>query len=222
MFGKKKEWKSGYGQRLPLRGPMLVGLLVFSVLVNIGAAYAHQSMLQRGIAKEVLRFHVLANSDEEKDQKVKLQVRDTVLAWIGEHTKTQGADGSMTKKELQQFLTAHLEDLEDEANRILEEAEMHYRASASVELCYFPERTYGDCTFPAGWYDALRIRLGEAQGHNWWCVLYPRLCFSDCLHARVGEEQKKQLAGVLTQEEYESLLHTPERWRICFRWFDFF
>lgn len=221
-------------------------------VLNIGVSAAHRALLQRGIAEEVLRFHVLANSDSEEDQRVKLLVRDAVLEWlnagmddaldsseqerIGKDAWTEAASdrecggkdsefsadhGRKTdsKEGELEFLAARLHEIERIADRILEEQGMSYRAQASVEHCYFPERTYGNCTFPAGWYDALRIRLGAAEGHNWWCVLYPSLCFSDCLHAVVNDGELADLKEVLTVEEYESLLRKPKKWKIAFRWF---
>lgn len=81
----------------------------------------------------------------------------------------------------------------------------------------FPEKTYGDCTFPAGNYDALRITIGEAKGKNWWCVLFPSLCFVDTVHGVVPEESKELLKNVLTEEEYESLF-TPGKSEYKVRW----
>lgn len=250
--------------------------LLSAAVLNLGVSAAHRAFLQRGIAEEVLRFHVLANSDSAEDQRVKYLVRDAVLAWIDaemeaqerisaeteaseEPDETQGqrreagtpekqqdgmtqrkiAEGQqdgmteresaeeqqdgMTERENElQFLREHLREIGQAADQVLAEQGMDYRAEASVENCYFPERTYGDCTFPAGWYDALRLRLGAARGQNWWCVLYPGLCFSDCLHGVVDGEAQADLRSVLTAEEYESLLRQPKRWKIGFRWFSFF
>ena len=81
----------------------------------------------------------------------------------------------------------------------------------------FPEKTYGDCTFPAGNYDALQITIGEAKGKNWWCVLFPSLCFVDTVHGVVPEESKELLKNVLTEEEYESLF-TPGKSEYKVRW----
>ena len=82
--------------------------------------------------------------------------------------------------------------------------------------CEFPDKTYGDITFPAGWYDALRIRIGKAQGHNWWCVLYPNLCFMDSVHAVVPKEGQDELQSVLTDEEYAMIVKgTP----VKIKWF---
>ncbi len=205
---------------------VLLSVLVVSFVLNTVAVYAHRAILQKGIAEEVLRFHVLANSDSQEDQEVKLKVRDAVLEYLSAENDTGaeksefGAEGGQSEREVQkQFIAAHLEEIEMVADQVLELNGMPYRATAEIEQCYFPDRTYGDCTFPAGWYEALRICLGEAEGHNWWCVLYPKLCFSDYLHAVVEDEQMQELEEVLTEEEYESLLRKPGEWKIAFRWF---
>ena len=84
--------------------------------------------------------------------------------------------------------------------------------------CCFPEKKYGDMTFPQGEYEALRITLGEAAGHNWWCVLYPNLCFLDKTCAVVSDEGKEDLKGVLTDEEYQLLTDNKE---LKVKWFFF-
>ena len=219
-------------------------------VLNLGVAAAHQSILQQGIAEEVLRFHVLANSDSDRDQEIKYMVRDAVLAWMQEDMDASGMPGkaghaesggksvsgeaeragsggisveagneTADKQAVEAFLASHLADIEGIADEVLQSQNADYRAKASLTTCYFPDRTYGDCTFPAGWYKALRISLGEAKGHNWWCVLYPALCFSDCLHAVVEEDGKEELKQVLSAEEYDSLLRSPKKWKISFRWF---
>ena len=94
-----------------------------------------------------------------------------------------------------------------------------YDVRLSIGEYDFPTKVYGDIALPAGMYDALKIEIGEALGHNWWCVLYPKLCFSDSVHAVVEEDQKKELEEVLTVEEYEELLKKPSGWKISFRWF---
>jgi stage II sporulation protein R len=219
-------------------------ITAFALIMNLAVSAAHRTLLQQGIAEEVLRFHVLANSDSETDQEIKYKVRDAVLAWMqeqetaGEITKemsdaaqqenseeTTERSGDMTeatasgKEQTESFLAAHLADIERVADEVLEGEGVPYRATAALEDCYFPDRTYGACTFPAGWYRALRLRLGEAEGHNWWCVLYPGLCFSDCLHAVVEEDGMAELKEVLSAEEYEALLRDPKQWKISFRWF---
>ena len=245
-------------------------MFFFALFINILVWSSQCMLLQRGIADEVLRFHVLANSDSEEDQAVKLEVRDAVLAWLeeaqggrsvtqgkketadtgaengpDEFRENQGKGRSLetiqvdqqeenrseitfvneleseknTKEKETEFLRAHLADLEAVANNVLASNGQPYQAHAELTTCYFPSRTYGACTFPPGWYEALRIKLGKAKGHNWWCVLYPRLCFTDSLHAVVEEEEMQQLSDVLTEAEYDSLLHEPSKWKFTFRWF---
>lgn len=197
-----------------------IGLVVLlGCLLNFGAVYAHQTILQQGIAESVLRFHVLANSDSEEDQAVKLEVRDAVLNWINEEMIAQiEADtvelpgeqdekiasyelANDNKVKIEAFLQENMENIVAVADQVLEECGMPYRASAKIEQCYFPDRTYGECTFPAGWYDALRICLGEAKGHNWWCVLYPRLCFADCLYVVDEPEAAKTETSRITAQD---------------------
>lgn len=189
-------------------------VLFASFLMNTAAFAAHRAMLQRGIAEEVVRFHILANSDGEVDQQVKLKVRDSVLEWM----EDQGQSYS-DSEEAKQYLASHCREIEAVADAVLEQLGVSYRSAAEVVSAYFPERTYGDLTFPAGWYDAVRIRLGEAKGRNWWCVLYPNLCFSDCLRGVAEDGDGEELKKVLTAEEYDSLMRQPEQWKITFKWF---
>ncbi|MCD8104686.1 MAG: stage II sporulation protein R [Lachnospiraceae bacterium] len=230
---QNEDLKNGYGKlgntkiktevfRMPIGTLVLV--LLLSVFLNTAAAAAHHLALQQGLAEEVVRFHILANSDSEEDQAVKYLVRDAVLQWISdEWGDTQNtADARADRTETLHFLSENLPQIEDVANTILEEQNLPYRAEAEICQSYFPDRTYGGCTFPAGWYEALRIRLGEAKGQNWWCLLYPALCFSDCFHAVMEEDALTSLEETLTVEEYEALLGTPSQWKISFRWFNFF
>ena len=196
-------------------GRAAVRVVIAAFLLNAAVQTAHRILLQRGISDAVIRFHVLANSDSRRDQSIKYQVRDAVLQWMSSEMERNGE----SREDALVFLNTHCRQVEEKANEVLRNENAGYTAAASVEECYFPRRTYGDCTFPAGWYQALRIRLGEAGGRNWWCVLYPKLCFSDCLHGVMGEEEMKELKEVLTVEEYESLLEDPGGWKITFRWF---
>ena len=116
------------------------------------------------------------------------------------------------------FIRSHLPQIEALAEETIQKEGYSYPVRASLEWTAFPEKTYGDITFPAGTYAALRIQIGEAKGHNWWCVLYPSLCFIDSVHAVVPEKGKKQLEHVLTEEEYEMVTATS---KFKIRWFFF-
>lgn len=165
--------------------------------------------LQQHLAEEVLRFHVLANSDSTADQKLKLQVRDAVLAYLKAELPQEEQNSTDVQKTTE-WVRKHTDVIRRVSEETLAEAGSDQTVSAAVTTCYFPDKTYGDVTFPAGNYEALRIELGEARGHNWWCVLYPNLCFLDTTEAVVPESGKKQLKAVLTEEEYSRVTATSE------------
>lgn len=179
-------------------------LAVLTGCVVTGAAMRGKALeykieeTQKGLAEEVFRFHVLANSNSEADQELKLKVRDGVISYMKEQLP-ENADKEKTKW----WAKEHLQELETVAGEIIGNEGYSYKVSAKVETISFPKKTYGDITFPAGDYEALRILIGEANGNNWWCVLYPNLCFVDSIHAVVPKEEKEELKEVLTDEEYE-------------------
>ena len=112
---------------------------------------------------------------------------------------------SASAEETENWLRRHIDGIEEVSRRIVSEAGAGYPVNAAVTTCWFPEKTYGDVTFPAGNYEALRVEIGAAKGHNWWCVLYPALCFMDTTNAVVPDEGKQKLKNVLTEEEYSRI-----------------
>ena len=162
---------------------------------------------QESLAEEVFRFHVLGNSDSRKDQEVKLKVRDAVIDYMkrdmGEREELSSGKDAAKAEATKRWAKTHLREIEDTANQVLEEEGYSYRAKAEVTTCYFPDKRYGDVLFPEGEYEALRIKLGKAKGRNWWCVLYPNLCFMNSTCAVVEKDGKKALKEALTAEECE-------------------
>lgn len=173
--------------------------------------------VQEGIAGKIFRLHVVANSDKEEDQELKLDVKKTVVDYLSRRL------GSGTDlEETREYVLENLPEIEQAALKTIEEQGKDYPVSAVVEKTYFPDRTYGDCTFPAGEYEALNIRIGKGEGKNWWCVLYPSLCFIDDTWGIVSREKKEELREALTEEEFRAVLEDPEekkKVRIGFKWF---
>ena len=187
---------------------ILISLVVTGIIVN-----AKQSQMQEDLAKEVFRFHVLANSDSDEDQALKMQVKEAVIAYMKEDIPD--SDSVETTKE---WARNHLDAIVNLAKAVIREEGYDYPVIAEVTTCDFPDKTYGDITFPSGRYEALRIEIGEANGQNWWCVLYPNLCFIDAVHAVVPEEGKKDLKKVLQEDTYEMVTATS---RFKIGWFFF-
>ena len=173
--------------------------------------------VQEGIAGKIFRLHVMANSDKEEDQELKLDVKKTVVDYLSRRLGS-GAD----LEETREYVLENLPEIEQAALKTIEEQGKDYPVSAVVEKTYFPDKTYGDCTFPAGEYEALNIRIGKGEGKNWWCVLYPSLCFIDDTWGIVSREKKEELREILTEEEFRAVLEDPEekkKVRIGFKWF---
>lgn len=160
--------------------------------------------LTEGIAGAVLRFHVRANSDSEEDQALKLLVRDEILKemepLLQEVTSKAGAE---------QIIEDHLLDIERTAETIIRKEGYDYPVRAYLTEEEFPIKEYGDMRFPSGTYQALRVDIGEHEGANWWCVMYPGLCFVETAGGVVATEGKEELKQVLTPEEYAQILVSP-------------
>lgn len=194
---------------------LICGVLALLIAVCAMGAFADEKVLeiQKKMAQEVFRFHVLANSDSEEDQALKMKVKEEVLAYM-----KQDLPESKSVERTKEWAVTHLEEIEEVAIRTLRQEGCQDSVHAEVTNCYFPDKTYGDVTFPNGYYDALRIEIGEAKGHNWWCVLYPNLCFIDAVHAVVPDEGKEELKEVLDEEEYEMVTATS---KFKIKWFFF-
>lgn len=174
-----------------------LGVLLFLCGCKPIVEEAPASTLQEQIAGEVLRLHVIADSNSDVDQQVKLLVKDAVITYLNPYL-----DEMSTKQDAVCFLSGHLTELTELANSVLTEHGFSYHATATLGKSYFPVKTYGDLTLPAGEYDALRICLGSASGKNWWCLVFPQLCFVDITTCTVPEESCEQLRELLTPEEY--------------------
>lgn len=161
-------------------------------------------LLQQGISEKILRFHVLANSDSGEDQALKLKVRDAVGNYLAEPLKE-----AASLEESEAVVAEKIPGIEQVAEAVIAEEGYQYSVDASLESCEFPEKTYGAYTFPAGEYQALRLVIGEGEGHNWWCVMYPNLCFSGSMY-QVDEKSGEKLQTELTNEEYAAILHNGD------------
>lgn len=176
-------------------------LLPAAVLgVLIGIQYRQRFVLQQGIADKILRFHVLANSDSPEDQDLKLAVRDAVGSQMSV-LLSEVAD----KAACETIVDSQMDEIVAEAERVIAEEGYDYSVQAYLAEVDFPVKEYGDYTFPAGRYEALEIVIGEGKGQNWWCVMYPNMCFSGSVYEIVDEEAKQELRAVLTEEEYEKV-----------------
>lgn len=169
--------------------------------------------LQESYANEVVRFHVLANSDSEADQELKLAVRNQVGTYVG--TLLEGVE---SKEETLWVIEKHLSEIEEVAKEEIVRQGKDYDVTAKIELVDFPVKFYGPYHMPAGEYTSLQVRIGEAKGKNWWCVMYPNMCFAGNTYEVVEGKEKKQMYQVFTVYEYKKLIESPDK-EIHFKYF---
>lgn len=193
---------------------IITGIIL--ALVTAGVLCGRQHQLQRQLADKVLRFHVLANSDSVEDQSLKLQVRDAIGGYMQENMQKQES-----KAACETFVAKRIPEIEQVAEQVVKNAGFSYEVQAELTECAFPVKTYGAYTFPAGNYDALKVTIGEGKGQNWWCVMYPNMCFENSMYEVVDEKAEKSLRAVLDEEEYQAVLSSGN-YEVRFRFLEFF
>lgn len=180
--------------------------LVFGIVLSITSLNVECD----DIRESVLRLHVLANSDDEADQNLKLKVRDRLL-----EVSNDIYSNAKTREDAIESTESNLALLQSEAQKVVIANGYNYPVSVELEDTYFTTRTYENITLPAGEYKALRVIIGEGAGHNWWCVMFPPLCIS------AASDNEAQLDDVLTDEQMEFVQGTQYEARFkCVEWYE--
>lgn len=179
-------------------------VLVLLLLATFESHHMENLGMQSAIAGKVIRFHVLANSDSQVDQKLKLKVRDDINQML------KGKLESMKSvKQARKFLGENLEKIEQVAQKRIRQEGFSYDVMAKLCTSHFPDRTYEGHTFPEGDYEALKVVIGKGEGHNWWCVMYPNLCFSNTIY-KWNQKEWTKLKKTLSNSEYYQILDSKK------------
>jgi stage II sporulation protein R len=178
--------------------------LLLGCILTVAITFSGFAGTCETLPNEVLRLHVLANSDSEEDQALKLAVRDRIL-----QEGSAVMDGVSNKEDAIEAAKEAIPALEKAAQEEIRERGYSYPVSIAIEKVYFPTRQYGDTTLPAGKYDALRVVIGSGEGHNWWCVLFPALCLP-------AAEDTPELSEVLTPGELDTV-QGGEKYEVRFK-----
>lgn len=193
-------------------GIISAAALVISILISHVASFVHDGRKLDKLRGEVLRLHIIANSDSDEDQRLKLCVRDEILR----HSSELFSEAD-DRSEAEQAAAQKLPEIQRIAEETLRSEGCYDKVGAEITEMEFDERTYGDITMPAGEYRTLRITIGEAAGHNWWCVLFPPLCIPAACGAVVSDEEKEE--ECFDEKELE-ILHRPKKYRVRFALWD--
>ncbi len=173
---------------------------ILTVLMIIGAMLCYALVITEpvanGLSHGLLRFHIIAESNSDKDQKIKCDVRDYISEKLSDAEYVSLSD--------------YAEKAECFANERLREIGAPYRANASVERVFIPKKSYKNISLPSGRYNALRVEIGKAEGENWWCVAYPSLCFSEKINGELSQKGAEKLKNNLGNDEFELITTKPE------------
>lgn len=186
MTGTKKVWVKTL-TAVVLTAMFIMGIVFVSYSENVSS----------GLADNLVRLHVIANSDSPEDQQLKRDVRDVVINYMKNKLKDV-KDIEATKK----IISHNSGAIKSIAVKEIKRQNKSYDVEVMLGNYPFPTKVYGDVSLPAGNYQALRVVIGEGEGQNWWCVLFPPLCFVDATHGTVPDSVKEDLRKVLTEEEY--------------------
>lgn len=190
---------------------ILLVVLLLIVFVCF-SAYFYVTAVSSGISDSVFRLHVIANSDSDEDQALKLKVRDSLLEYMNSLCSS-----TSSKEEAMRIANEHIDDFTKIAQDVIAQNGYNYSVDVSVGSCDFPTKEYGDVSLPAGTYDALRVKIGSASGHNWWCVMFPPLCFVDVSSGIVPDESKEILHDTMSDEEYDLVTSSDSDSELTFK-----
>ena len=174
-----------------------IGLCVTAVV----SAAMYSERMSSGISSKFIRFHVIANSDSGVDQSLKIKVKDGVLAALKDEV-----DLCRTPEDTRNAIINSFPLIERASREIIRDEGFDYTAKASLERVMFPTKEYGELVLAAGNYEALRIEIGEAAGRNWWCVVYPPLCYVDVAQGTISENTRNELKNSMSDEEYRLVI----------------
>ena len=181
---------------------IIIILSILLLLPGNSDAKGKDEEIQEDIASKIIRFHVIANSDSEEDQNLKEKVRDEILKFISPKLKE-----SKSKDESRKLLEEYDDEIKNIALNKIKEEGYNYNVSSTFENTMFPVKQYGDLVFPEGEYEAYRVIIGNGEGKNWWCVMFPPLCFVDVTVGEVEKEKSNEMMeGYLGKEEFGYLV----------------
>lgn len=172
-------------------------ILVLFIVFLLSTILSYSNQVFAGLQNNIFRLHILANSDNKDDQELKLKVRDSIIQYMEKINKN-----SSSKEETIFNISNHLDELQNIAIQTIKDNGYNYSVSLEIGNFYFPTKYYGNISLPAGNYDALRINIGDASGQNWWCSLFPPLCFIDISSGYLSKEDSQTLEENLSTEEF--------------------
>lgn len=193
-----------------IKSIFILFLLFFLFLFVTFVSYA--SSVSSDLSDNFFRLHIIANSNSKEDQELKLKIRDTVISYMNTLNYN-----NLSKEQAINITEENLNNLKRTVEETIRDNGFKYSCNLEIGNYYFPTKYYGNISLPSGYYDALKINIGDAKGKNWWCSLYPPLCFTDVSSGVIDEESQEYLKNNLTDDEYLLISKGNEDIKIKFK-----
>lgn len=193
---------------------ILFALFTIYILFSL---VSYSNAVTADISNSVFRLHVIANSNSDEDQALKYKVRDALIEYMNSIAK----DAS-TKEEAMKIANKNKDNFYNIAKEVVNNNGFNYDVNIKIGNFSFPTKTYGDISLPAGFYDALKVEIGNANGKNWWCVMFPSLCFVDVSEGVVPDKSKEDLQSNLQEEEYNLISSDDLEFQVKFKLVELF
>lgn len=188
----------------------IITLFLLFIIFFLLTATNYANAVSQDLSDSFFRFHILANSDSQEDQNLKLKVRDQILEYMNNQN-------FKTKEDAFFYAQNNIEEFYKIAENTIKNNGYDYSVNIEIGNFYFPTKYYGNISLPAGYYDGIRIKIGEAKGQNWWCSLFPPLCFVDISSGIVDEDSLNELETDLTEEEFNLITESKENIKFKFK-----
>ena len=194
-------------------------LMIFILFLTyfLISLFSYSNAVSSSLSENVFRLHVIANSDSKEDQDLKYKVRDNLIKYMNSISKDVS-----TKEDAIKLANENIDNFYNIAKNTILENGFNYDVNIEIGNFDFPTKTDGDISLPAGFYDALRVKIGEAKGKNWWCVMFPSLCFVDISNGIVPEESKESLQANLNYEDYNLISSDDAEYKLKFKLVELF
>lgn len=193
---------------------IIFALLILYLSISI---FSYSNAVSKDISDSVFRLHVIANSNSAEDQNLKYLVRDELINYMNSISKDISS-----KEDAIKLVEENKDNFYKIAKQVILDNGFNYDVDIEIGNFSFPTKTYGDISLPAGFYDALRIKIGNASGQNWWCVMFPTLCFVDLENGIVPEESKEDLQNNMQEEEYNLISSDNLEFKLKFKLVELF
>ena len=193
---------------------IVFALLILYLLISV---FSYSNAVSKDISDSVFRLHVIANSNCTEDQNLKYLVRDELINYMNSISSNISS-----KQEAINLIEKNKDNFYKIAKQVISDTGFDYDINIEIGNFSFPTKSYGDISLPAGFYDALRIKIGNASGQNWWCVMFPTLCFVDISNGVVPEESKEDLQNNMEEEEYNLISSDNLEFKLKFKLVELF